>query len=272
MTSVLEADSRRRKGMMKIDDHNSENNSSGLNGISVGGLGADMLGAPIITAQECERLVESIQSFPMEEVGSEKWLLQHEVLEKLNMQAHHCAKANTDDFVLESLVTFDKLPIIVHELVVMEAWRENVFPLLEKDVVKRGSAMRAYFTLYHEATLANLLETIFYHDYAAESVGDSIIELIDWCARRLIYLNALPENHSLSWSPEPKKRKDRSTTIAANAMNKDKSDLTDEDLDPEIRAEIKAMTQKLDARTPEEDLREQYLSVRGERHFQKSLF
>tara|TARA_B110000090_G_scaffold206533_1_gene256141 strand:+ start:92 stop:1927 length:1836 start_codon:yes stop_codon:yes gene_type:complete len=252
--------------MMNIKENDSEakENGTGMKkNIDTSNLFADSdyQGAPVITASECERLVESLQPFPLEQVGSEKWLLQHEVLEKLNMQAHHCAKANADDFVLEALVTFDKLPVVVHELIVMEAWRENVYPLMEKDVLRQGSSMRAYFTLYHEATLANLLETIFYHDYAAESVGDTIIELIDWCARRLIYLNALPENHSLPWAPEPKLRKDKKDTKKDDKKD-DKKDNKDKDyVDPEVRAEIKAMAAELDQRTPEDDLRQQYLSV-----------
>jgi zinc finger MYND domain-containing protein 10 len=255
--AAINADSRRRKGMMNISDNTGES-TNGADPLSSAFGTNDFLGAPIITASECERLVESLQPFPLEEVGSEKWLIQHEVLEKLNMQAHHCAKANSDDFVLEALVTFDKLPVIVHELVVIEAWRENVYPLIEKDVLRKGASMRAYFTLYHEATLANLLETIFYHDYAAESVGSTIIELIDWSSRRLIYLNALPENHSLPWAPEPKKKKERKK----KNESKEGEEKKDKDyVDPEVRAEIKAMAESLDKRTPEEDLRQQYLSV-----------
>ena len=240
---------------MNISDNNNESSSAGTgagNTVDMSSLGGDFVAAPVVTAAECERLVESIQPFPIEQVGSEQWLLQHEVLEKLNMQAHHCAKSNTDDFVLESLVTFDKLPILVHELVVIESWRENVYPLMEKDVLRQGSSMRAYFTLYHEATLANLLETILYHDYAAESVGDTIIELIDWCARRLIYLNTLPEHHSLPWAPEPTPERKKKPKPANKG---------EDYVDPEVRAEIKAMAAKLDQQTPEDDLRQQYLSV-----------
>ena len=267
--SEIAADAARRKGMMSVSE--TSNGSTGANiGISGVGSGSDFASNPVITASEAERLVESIEPFPLEEVGTEKWLKQHEVLEKLNMQAHHCARTNSDDFVLEALVTFDKLPTIIHELIVIEAWRENVFPLLEKDVIKRGSSMRAYFTLYHEATLSNLLESIFYHDYAAEAVGDSIIELIDWCARRLIYLNALPESHSVVWAPEPKPnarrnkraeaaRGDKNKGNAANGGTKEEGSKLE--LDEATRLEIKAAAEELNKRTPEEDQRQQYLSV-----------
>ena len=237
MASVIAEESRRRKGFQKVTDTDNEPSAKS---IMSGLTGGEYNAAPVITASECERLVESLQAFPLEQVGSEAWLLQHEVLEKLNMQAHHCAKSNTDDFVLEALVTFDKLSIVVHELIVIEAWRENVYPLMEKDVLKRGSSMRAYFTLYHEATLANLLETVFYHDYAAESVGNSIIELIDWCARRLIYLNALPENHSIPWAPEPTPLSKAREAAQNKPIPEDKKN-DKEYVDPAVRAEIKKM-------------------------------
>eukprot|EP00946_MAST-07B_sp_MAST-7B-sp1_P004997 g4997.t1 len=271
LVSEIAQDASRRKGMMSVSE--TGGGGSGVPGSMAGSApSGDFASNPVITASEAERLVESLEPFPLDEVGTEKWLKQHEVLEKLNMQAHHCARSNSDDFVLEALVTFDKLPTIIHELVVIEAWRENVYPLLEKDVVKRGSSMRAYFTLYHEATLSNLLESIFYHDYAAEALGDSVIELIDWCARRLIYLNALPEKHSVIWAPEPKDnpkrkkraeaaKKARAAAAAAKAEGKDAGPAQKLEIDEETRMEIKAAAAEMNKRTPEEDIRQQYLSV-----------
>lgn len=39
--------------------------------------------------------------------------------------------------------------------------------------------------LYHEASLVNLLECLLYHSSAVEALGDSIVDLVDVCARRL---------------------------------------------------------------------------------------
>ena len=46
-----------------------------------------------------------------------------------------------------------------------------------QDLAKSHS-MRAYFVLYHEATLANLLEVLLYYDYSVEAMEDSMIELV----------------------------------------------------------------------------------------------
>lgn len=144
--------------------------------------------APFLAAAEAERLVEDLQKYSVEDVGSEKWMLQHEVLEKLNMQAHQCAMSNSDEFVLESILVFDKLDTIIHDLIVTEAWVENVYPKLLDRLAEKNS-MRMYFILYHQATLVNLLEVLLYHKHVCEAGGEMMIELVDYVARKLGRLN-----------------------------------------------------------------------------------
>lgn len=48
--------------------------------------------------------------------------------------------------------------------------------------------MRLYFTLYHEATLANLLKIAMFHGHICEQGGDLLIELADYCARKMTLL------------------------------------------------------------------------------------
>jgi hypothetical protein len=45
------------------------------------------------------------------ENGIRRWMTQHEYLEKLNLQAHQNARTNTDEFVLEYLISYDKARI-----------------------------------------------------------------------------------------------------------------------------------------------------------------
>ena len=61
----------------------------------------------------------------LREVGTEKWMKQHEVIEKLNLQSHQSARTNSEDFVLEALITFEKLPYS-HELIVIETWKVSL--------------------------------------------------------------------------------------------------------------------------------------------------
>ena len=69
---------------------------------------------------------------------------QHEVLEKLNMQSHQNAASNSDEFVMENLITYDKMSCLVHELLAAEAWADVLFPLL-KDKLAGRTSLRAYF-------------------------------------------------------------------------------------------------------------------------------
>lgn len=52
------------------------------------------------------------------------WFDQHRRLAKLNLQAHQSAMARSDEYILEALLTFDKLGVVVHELLAIEAWKE----------------------------------------------------------------------------------------------------------------------------------------------------
>jgi hypothetical protein len=65
----------------------------------------------IVDPMEAERLIEGIKMFTLEEVGTSKYLEQHRCLEKLNLQAHQNAMYNTDEYVLEAFLTFDKLKV-----------------------------------------------------------------------------------------------------------------------------------------------------------------
>ena len=46
----------------------------------------------VLTAPEAERMIESLCSFNVEDVGSPKYMNQHEWVEKLNLQAHFNAQ------------------------------------------------------------------------------------------------------------------------------------------------------------------------------------
>ena len=92
-------------------------------------------------------------------------------VEKLNVQAHECAISNTDEYVLEAILTFSKFECLLYDLLSIEIWKESVYPLLKEDLAGKNS-MRVYFILYHEATLVNLLELFMYHQHMCESAGN----------------------------------------------------------------------------------------------------
>ncbi|CAM9623799.1 unnamed protein product [Choristocarpus tenellus] len=146
--------------------------------------------APVLSVDEAERFVEGLRKFPLEEIGSSRWFDQHQRLVKLNLQAHQSAMARSDEYVLEALLTFDKLGVLMHEILAIEAWKMFLLPpLLETERVSSGlCTLRVYFVLYHEATLANLLEVVMYHRNVCEQAGDLLLEVVDYCARKMTLL------------------------------------------------------------------------------------
>ncbi|KAJ8614488.1 hypothetical protein CTAYLR_000743 [Chrysophaeum taylorii] len=157
--------------------------------------------AHVLTAIEAEQYVEELRRFELRDVGSKKWMKQHIALERLNKQAHISARAKSDEFVLEAMLTFNKMSVLIYDLVLLEAWRERVFPLVEPEIAggtsgsvddqrRRCRTLRAYFVLYHEATVVNFLEVLCYHSHALVACGDAAIDLLDYCARRLAALQA----------------------------------------------------------------------------------
>ena len=137
-------------------------------------------------------MIEELRAFPIEDVGSPAWTRQRENLERLNVQAHHNATTHSDEFVKEFLVSHDKVRVLVHELLVIEAWKDRVFPHFGPDAMDQSMTnMNVYLAHYHEATLCNLLEVTFFHQDACEAAGDdALLELTDYCQRKLVYLNA----------------------------------------------------------------------------------
>jgi len=96
--------------------------------------------------------------------------------------------SNSDEFVLEAILTFGKLEMLIDDLISIETWKEKVYPILVDSFAGRNT-MRVYFILYHEATVVNLLEILIYHRHICEACGERMIELVDFCARKLSRLN-----------------------------------------------------------------------------------
>ena len=195
--------------------------------------------APIIDYAEAERYVEELRTFEIEEVGNSEWMEQHRRIEKLNIQAHQSAASNNEEFVLEAILTFEKLDVLIHDLLLIEAWKENVYPELLDRVAGRNN-MRVYFILYHEATIINLMEVLLYHKHVCSQCGERFLELVDYCARKLTRLQSGYDFRSRS--PQ---LGSSSTSAGTAGMSPD-----------EASARAKEIAAQIEARTPQEDLAE----------------
>jgi len=151
----------------------------------------------LLTPYEAEALILSLEKIPFEEIGSPRWLTQHSRIERLNCQAHRQAKDGTDEFVVDYLTSLDKIPVVVYSLLAIELWKTKVFPLV-KEHTSTLSALRSYVPIYHEASCVNLLECVLFHRTSCEAAEDSIIDLIDYCYRKLYYLVSTPNSELYS--------------------------------------------------------------------------
>ncbi|XP_067130962.1 zinc finger MYND domain-containing protein 10-like isoform X2 [Centruroides vittatus] len=144
--------------------------------------------ADLLLAPEAEARIKSLQTFDVASVGSTRWLQQHEHLVKLSMQAVKNVISREDEFIKEFFISYDKITVLIHELICVEVWKEKVFYQLIKDRFEPTSNIFLYTVLYHEVTLVTLLEAFLYYEEAVECISSVVIDLLDYCARKLTWL------------------------------------------------------------------------------------
>ncbi|XP_075430303.1 zinc finger MYND domain-containing protein 10 [Ascaphus truei] len=144
---------------------------------------------PVLLYGEAEGIVRSLRTLPLRDTGSSGWFKQHEYIEKLNITAILNASAGQEEIIKELLVTHGKIPTIIHELISVEIWKLKVYPVLcQLQDFQPKSTFPLYMVIHHEATIINLLETIFYHKDVCESAEDLALDLVDYCHRKLTTL------------------------------------------------------------------------------------
>ncbi|MFT7800712.1 zinc finger MYND domain-containing protein 10 isoform X2 [Arapaima gigas] len=138
---------------------------------------------------EAEAYIRDLETFPLKEVGSPRWFRQHESVVKLNMQAILNATAMQDDFVQEYLVSFGKIPTLIREMILVEIWKLKVFSIIcQLQDFNPKSMFPLYMVIHHEATIINLLETVMFHREPCEAAEELILDLVDYCHRKLTML------------------------------------------------------------------------------------
>ncbi|XP_061213322.1 zinc finger MYND domain-containing protein 10 [Neopsephotus bourkii] len=148
-------------------------------------------GPALLLPAEAEALVRALQGTELRDIGGQGWLRQQEAVEKLNMDAILSASVGQEQLLTELLVTYAKIPVLIGELISVEIWKHKVFPVLCRlEDFKPRSTFPIYIVLRHEASIINLLETVFFYKEVCESAEDSVLDLIDYCHRKLTLLAA----------------------------------------------------------------------------------
>ncbi|XP_017109543.2 zinc finger MYND domain-containing protein 10 homolog [Drosophila bipectinata] len=133
--------------------------------------------------EELYMFVESIRPFEIRDVGSSKWLEVHEMVIKLSQQAALELAQNREEEVKEFLISRDKLRLLIHEAYCVTLWKTRVLPhLLEIDPNPQATFL-IYTVLYHEAAVVALLDVCLYHPSGCETLQESVLDLVDYCAQ-----------------------------------------------------------------------------------------
>ena len=149
--------------------------------------------ASVLLQPEAERMVEELRLMKLEDVGAPAWTKQHQALEKLNMQAQISVMNQGDEFVVEALIDHEKIQLLIQDLLITEAWKEKVLPLVQAELAG-AHYVKLYLIMYHEAIVLGLLEKAFFTSTAVAAGGDMLVELADYCYRRTVYLNNVDPN------------------------------------------------------------------------------
>lgn len=105
------------------------------------------------------------------------------------MQAILDATVSQSEPIQELLVTHGKVPTLVAELISVQLWKQKVFPVLCRlEDFKPQNTFPIYMVVHHEASIINLLETVFFHKEVCESAEDTVLDLVDYCHRKLAML------------------------------------------------------------------------------------
>lgn len=145
----------------------------------------------VVHPEEVDFFVQSLRSFDVNEIGSKKWLDSHEILLKLQQQAHLEASTCREEMIKELLIVNEKLEILVHEAYSVLVWRFHILPKLLKLDADPKATFLIYTVLFHEATVISLLEIVLFHPNGCESLGEASIDLIDYCVQAITQLIGL---------------------------------------------------------------------------------
>jgi hypothetical protein len=145
------------------------------------------IGVEIISDLELDHILNSVRNCGLEEIGGKEWVSQMSMLEELNVQSALEAEKGLDERVRDAMVEADKLPLVVREAILLELWREEIMVRILK-MGEPVTSFQFYMTLFNEANLVNILETALFHGPAAESLGDSAVDISDYCVRQMTKL------------------------------------------------------------------------------------
>lgn len=118
--------------------------------------------------------IDSLTKFKLSDISSLKFQKQFEKIQKLNLVP--------SESLVESIISASKIEILIHELILIQIWKLEIYPLL------KDNSITSYFIFYHEANLINLLQLVFCNQNACKNTGEALLDLINYLNGKLVTL------------------------------------------------------------------------------------
>ncbi|XP_045455912.1 zinc finger MYND domain-containing protein 10 [Melitaea cinxia] len=170
---------------------------------------------------ELDLYVQSMEHWHLDAIGNQAWIDWHIRLQKLNQQAVLEASSMQEELTKETLISYGKLPVLVHEAICIQVWRLKIYPQIMKLEPAPANTFGIYMVLYHEAAAIGLLETVLFHEDGAQCISEVAIDLLHYSVDQLTALVAIINNGYL----KPLSVKDLECETAAEELERQKKDL-----------------------------------------------
>lgn len=86
------------------------------------------------------------------------------------------------------LIALFQIPILVYEAIQIDIWKHKVFPLLIDLNGEPTNTFMLFSVFYHEVIIISLLENILFHCESAQTMDDTVIDLIDYATQHVMTL------------------------------------------------------------------------------------
>lgn len=142
----------------------------------------------IISSWEIESFIDNLQISDLENIGTKGWFEFHKRLMLLNEQSVLEINALREESTKEWFVSLGKIPILIYEAIQIDIWKHKVFPLLVEMNEEPKNTFMLFTIFYHEDIAVSLLENVLFHCESAETLNDSILDLVDYAVKSVSLL------------------------------------------------------------------------------------
>ncbi|XP_069990715.1 zinc finger MYND domain-containing protein 10 [Penaeus vannamei] len=152
---------------------------------------------------EIDSYVDKLECIKIEEILSPRWVIQGCRIVQLSLQAALEASQGGHEHVQHSITLRNKGLAIIWHLLVAEAWRLHLLPLLRRHEAAPTSSLPFMLVLQTETSAMTLVESLAFHEDAVETLDGLALDVIDYCVRQLTDVAAFAQaERQPLYSPE----------------------------------------------------------------------